>query len=168
MYGIPWALLSDFILFYYVYCIALIPTYFYLICLYFKLKLRKFNCELEFYLRKKFVRRQKLIQTLSKLNKVYAEINQFNNEFWSKILFVILTFNVPLIFSLIFELFYGSFNDYLLSFGTVYYTSFVYTIVTFFIIISSSMSNESFKASPLVRRLLIKNKRMNVLLKLKV
>jgi hypothetical protein len=66
-------------------------TYFYIICLYLKLKLINANNSMRKVFEKKYkMNNYKMKNILKSLNSIISEINTYNNDFWSKYLMIVL------------------------------------------------------------------------------
>lgn len=167
--GIPWTLLSAFSVYLNQVILILHLFYFIMICLYLKLKLRRINKSLKSSLNLKSIRWQRITETMFNLNTIYCEINQCNNEFWSKISFVILTFLCTTIFSLFYEIFYGELSqNWIHLSAAVYYTLFNSSCLIVYITSSASLSSEAFKTNLLFMKHLCKFKKINLKIKFKV
>ena len=82
--GIPNGILFIFVCRYFANFITYQFMYFFIICLYLKLKINSLNESLiEMKRRKRFIR---IRETLQSLDSLYSEINEYNTTFWSKIL----------------------------------------------------------------------------------
>ena len=134
--------------------------YFHFVCYYFKLKLRRKNLILKSAV-KNLNRKFKITEFMFRLNKIYVEINEFNNEFWMKFLSINLTFYLTVISAL----FYSSF------FGIVHYSLpifFVFNLSIFLtlIISTASMSLEANKSLLMSHKIyLCTNQNINTKLK---
>src|SRR5579871_4218097 len=66
-------------------------TYFYIICLYLKLKLRNVNNSIRKSFEKKYkMTNNRMKNILKLLNSIAREINTYNNDLWSKYLMIVL------------------------------------------------------------------------------
>jgi hypothetical protein len=66
-------------------------TYFYIICLYLKLKLRNANNSIKKSFEKKYkISNHRMKNILNKLSSIISEINTYNNDLWSKYLMIVL------------------------------------------------------------------------------
>ena len=176
IYGIPWS----FIITLYVYfCgngICLYLFYFNSICYYFKVKLRRQNLILK-QLKSELIqncssKRQllyliKLKVSLIKLNKIYIEIDQFNREFWSKKLFIALSFYLTIICGLLYQLTFGQ-SKSIMFISVLYFTIINIIICLLFIITTSSMSNEANRTHSIVFDINFALFNLKVLFKFKV
>ena len=125
--------------------------YFKVVCYYFKLKLRRKNMILKSAVNK-LNRQFKIMKMIGDLNKIYNEIDQFNNEFWARFLSINLTFYLIYIS----DLFYSSFLGQLDMFSAVtlgFFFSFNLLILLLFISSTASMSSEAEKANSLIYKI---------------
>ena len=119
--------------------------YFYILCLYLKIKINSLNEKLkEMKRRKRFIRIREILQSFDSL---YSEINEYNTTFWSKYLFVFWfifgTFLVVLLFVIIFMEIIFILRLVFIYFIIIFGTSFLFIIFT-----ASSVSysvNNSYK-----------------------
>ena len=141
-------------------CLVVYLYYFYFVCYYFKLKLRRKNLILKLAV-KNLNRKFRITEFMFRLNKIYISINEFNNEFWMKFLSINLTFYLTGISGL----FYSSF------FGIVHYSLpifFVFNVSIFLtlIISTASMSLEANKSLLMSHKIyLCTNQNINTKLK---
>jgi len=77
-------------------------VYFYLICHYIKIKFNETNDLISnAFLKRKFMKIKKVLRLIRSLDAKYSELNQFNDEFWSKFLLLIwLIFGTLTVFDL--------------------------------------------------------------------
>lgn len=167
--AICWGLITLFTCFYSTTCLVMYLYYFVLICLYFKLKLHRVNLALQSSLRHKSLRCKPMMKSMSTLIKICKEIYRFNDEFWSTTLFVNLTVNFVLIFSVHYEIAYGELaDDPILAIALIYYFAFEIIMLTIYILSSASISSEVFKSNLLILKHLFRFKKINLHVKFKV
>jgi hypothetical protein len=130
-------------------------TYFYIICLYLKLKLRNANNSI----RKSFDRKYEMTyyrvkNILKSLNSIISEINIYNNDLWSKYLMIVLML-VIIVFDIIF--FESLFGKMSLFFKIIlFYGSIVFFVLLIILInTASSVSFEANKSYKLLNKLFI-------------
>jgi len=112
--------------------------YFYIICYYLKSKLRVINERL-----KQNDRVINLYKIINSLNSIYSEINDYNNNYWSKFLFWVWTFLTLLINTLLYASLFGRMALALRIFFIVAVTFFVFG----FIFIINTVSSINFEAN---------------------
>jgi hypothetical protein len=144
-------------------------TYFYIICLYLKLKLKNANNNI----RKSYENKYKMTyyrmkNILKSLDSVISEINTYNNDIWSKYLMI---FVVSVIIILDFVLFESIFGEISLYFKIVlFYGSSVFSLLLIILInTASSVSFEANKSYKLLNKLFVtKNKQFSIRMRIKV
>ncbi len=83
-------------------------TYFYIICLYLKFKLRNANNYIrKSFSTKRFITNNKMKNILKQLNSIASEINAYNNDLWSKYLIIVL-----IVVIMVFDLIHFCFNQF--------------------------------------------------------
>ncbi len=146
-------------------------TYFYIICLYLKLKLRNINNSISKSFNGKFkMTNYKMKNILKSLDSIISEINFHNNDFWSKYLMIVLMFVIIVFDILLFESLFGKMSLFFKI--LLFYTS----ILLFFVLIilintASSVSLEAKKSYKLLNKLFItigNNKQIWIRMKIKV
>jgi hypothetical protein len=144
-------------------------TYFYIICLYLKLKLRNANNSI----RKCFEKKDKMINRrikniLISLNAIISEINTYNNDLWSKylmIVLIIMILNFDLVF---FEAIFGKMNLFL-KIIFFYASSIFFLLLIILINTASSVTFEANKSFNLLNKLFITdNKQISIRMRIKV
>jgi hypothetical protein len=143
--------------------------YFYIICLYLKLKLRNANncirkiCDTKFKMN-----HHNMKNILKLLNSINSEINTYNNEYWSKYLIIVLMLIITALDLLLFQTIFGKFG---LIFNIIlfYGSSIMFLLLIIFINTASSVSFEANKSYKLLNNLFItKNKEISFRMKIKV
>ncbi len=154
------------------FCINIIfsqMTYFYIICLYLKLKLRNANNSIEKSFEKKYkmnIHRMKNI--LKSLNSIISEINSYNNDFWSKYLMIILILVTISLDLVLFQSIFGEMNFFIKT--ILFYASCSeFSLLMILINTASSVSFEVKKSYKLLNNLfIIYNKQISIRMKIKV
>jgi hypothetical protein len=146
-------------------------TYFYIICLYLKLKLRNANNSITKSFDRKFkMTNYKMKNILKSLDSIISEINIHNNDFWSKYLMIVLML-VIIVFDIgLFESFFGKMS---LFFKIIVFYGSITIFLVFIILINtaSSVSFEAKKSYNLLNKLFItfsNNKQIWIRMKIKV
>jgi hypothetical protein len=144
-------------------------TYFYIICLYLKLKLRNTNNSIRKSFEKKYkMSNHRMKNILKSFDSIISEINTYNNDLWSKYLMIVL---VLIIITLDFVLFQSIFGRMSLFFKIIlFYISFsAFLFLIIFINTASSVSFEANKSYKLLNKIFItNNKQISIRMKTKV
>jgi hypothetical protein len=132
-------------------------TYFYIICLYLKLKLRNANNSI----RKCFDRKYKMSNhrmknILKSLNSIASEINTYNNDLWSKYLMIFILTMVLILDLVLFEAIFGNMN-LIFNLYFFYISSVLFLLMIVLINTASSVSFEANKSYKLLNKLFITN-----------
>jgi hypothetical protein len=97
-------------------------TYFYIICLYIKLKLRNANNSIRKYFEKKYkLTNHRMKNIMISLNSIISEINTYNNDLWSKFLMIVLISVILVLDMVLFETIFGKMRFFFKMIG--FYTS---------------------------------------------
>jgi hypothetical protein len=145
-------------------------TYFYILCLYLKLKLRNANNSITKSFEKKYkMTNYKMKNILKSLDSIISEINIHNNDFWSKYLMIVLMLDIIAFDMLLFQSVFGKMNFF---FKTIlFYCSIVLFILLIILInTASSVSFEANKSYKLLHKLFItisNNKQIWIRMKIK-
>jgi hypothetical protein len=144
-------------------------TYFYIICLYLKLKLRNANNSITKNFDKKYkMSNRRMKNILKSLDSIIFAINTYNNDFWSKyLMFVLIT--VILVVDLAFLAgIFGKMN-FLFKIFQIYGSSLVFLFLVILINTASSVSFEAKKSYKLLNKLFITNSnRVSIRIRIKV
>jgi hypothetical protein len=146
-------------------------TYFYIICLYLKLKLRNANNSITKSFDRKFkMTNYKMKNILKSLDSIISEINIHNNDFWSKYLMIVLMLIITVIDLVLFESLFGKMS---LFFKIIlFYISIVLFLLLIILInTASSVSFEAKKSYKLLNKLFItfsNNKQISIRMRIKV
>jgi hypothetical protein len=145
-------------------------AYFYIICLYLKLKLRNANNSI----RKSFEKKHKMTNyriknILISLDSIISEINTYNNDFWSKYLMFFLILVIIVLDITLFEAIFGKMSFFFKI--IMFYASIGFFLLLIIIIsTASSVSFEAKKSYILLNKLFItidKNK-ISITIKIRV
>ena len=169
MLAIPWAVLSVYITYIVINRSIMYLFYFSMICFYLKNKIKRLNLALELWLNSKKFPSQRMKKLMHNLNKIYCEMNQFNNEFWQTILRICLTFHSTITFVLVYMIYSGQFNKkYIISFALYHYLIFQIIVISLYINSSSAIQFESSKTLSLFIQHMYQFKNINSKIKFKV
>lgn len=136
--AIPWNILITIIVAVYQTGFWLYLIYFHLICLYLKLKTKHYHNKLDQIINsKKKVRFGRVMQIWLNLNKIYTEINQINQEFWSNALFINLNLNIVCFSSQFYSLLFSQLEPFFM------YNLMYFTFINLFIFVSLTISSAS-------------------------
>jgi hypothetical protein len=146
-------------------------TYFYIICLYLKLKLRNINNSITKSFDRKFkMTNNKMKNILKSLDSIISEINIHNNDFWSKYLMIVLMLVIIVFDIFLFESLFGKMS---LFFKIILFYVSIVSFVLLIILINTatSVSFEANKSYKLLNKLFItisNNKQIWIRMKIKV
>jgi hypothetical protein len=146
-------------------------TYFYIICLYLKLKLRNANnCITKTFDRKYKMTNHKMKNILISLDSIISEINTHNNDLWSKYLMIVLILVIITLDLVLFESIFGKMS---LFFKIIlFYASIVLFLLLIILInTASSVSFEAKKTYKILNKLFItigNNKQISIRMRIKV
>lgn len=169
IYGIPWDILISFHAMLSQSLFNLYLLYFYLICYYLKLKLRRNHQRLiEITKSENCLSFNHVMKLVFNLDRVYHEIKQINTEFWSFQIVINLIFNFVMFSCQLYILFFVEI-DLVFNIVCVYFL--LLNFFVFLLLISSSASVTSLanKQYHLLNKLfIVKNKQLNRLSRIKV
>ncbi len=146
-------------------------TYFYIICLYLKLKLRNINNSITKSFDRKFkMTNNKMKNILKSLDSIISEINIHSNDFWSKYLMIVLMLVIIVFDIFLFESLFGKMS---LFFKIILFYVSIVSFVLLIILINTatSVSFEANKSYKLLNKLFItisNNKQIWIRMKIKV
>jgi hypothetical protein len=146
-------------------------TYFYIICLYLKLKLRNANNSITKSFEGKYkMNNYKMKNILKSLDSIISEINIHNNDFWSKYLMIVLMSVIINFDILLFESLFGKMS---LFFKIIifYMSILLFLLLIILINTASSVSFEAKKSYKLLNKLFItigNNKQVSIRMRIKV
>jgi hypothetical protein len=144
-------------------------TYFYIICLYLKLKLRNaYNSIRKIFDKKYKMTNYRMKNILNSLNSIISEINTYNNDLWSKYLMIVLMLviiNLDLVFV---EGIFGKMSLYF-KIIVIQGSSVVFLLLMILINTASSVSFEANKSYKLLNKLFMTcKKQISIRMKIKV
>jgi len=144
-------------------------THFYIICLYLKLKLRNANNSITKSFEKKYkMNNHRMKNILKSLNSIISEINNYNNDFWSKYLMVVIIIVTIALDLVLFQSIFGKMSFFLKI--ILFYTS--CTAFSLLMILTNTASSVSFEANKsykLLNKLLVThNKQISIRMRIKV
>jgi hypothetical protein len=144
-------------------------TYFYIICLYLKLKLRNANNSIRKCFEKKYkMANHRMKNILISLNSIASEIDTYNNDLWSKYLMIVLMLVIIAIDLLFFEAIFGKMSlifRIILSYGS----GILFLLLIILINTASSVSFEANHSYKLLNKLFItNNKEVSIRMRIKV
>jgi hypothetical protein len=144
-------------------------TYFYIICLYLKLKIRNINNNIIKSFETKFkVTLNKMKNTLKLLNLITEEINTYNNDLWSKYLMIVLMLIITALDLAVFQSIFGKMNLFF-KIILIYGSNILFLLLIVLINSASSVSFEANKSYKLLNKLFItKNRQISIRTKVKV
>jgi hypothetical protein len=144
-------------------------TYFYIICLYLKLKLRNANNSITKNLEKKYkMSYHNMKNILKSLNSIISEINTYNNDFWSKYLMVVLIIVIIALDLLLFQSIFGKTN-FFIKMIMFYSSCSIFSILMILINTASSVSFEANIFYKILNKLFITyNKQISIRMGIKV
>jgi hypothetical protein len=146
-------------------------TYFYIICLYLKLKLRNANnCITNSFETKRKMTYNKMKNILKSLDSIISEINIHNNDFWSKYLMIVLMLVIIVLDIVLFESLFGKMSLFFKI--LLFYASIILFLLLIILIdTASSVSFEANKSYKLLNKLFItigKKKQIWIRMRIKV
>ncbi len=144
-------------------------TYFYIICLYLKLKLRNANNSITKRFEKKYkMSNNRMKNILKSLNSIILEINTYNNDFWSMYLMIVLILVIIVFDILLFQTIFGK-TSFFFKMLFFYSSCLVFLLLIILISTASSVSFEANKSYKLLNKLFIThNKQVSIHMRIKV
>ncbi len=144
-------------------------TYFYIICLYLKLKLRNANNSIRKSFEKKYkMNNHRMKNILKSLNSIISEINTYNNDFWSKYLMVVLIIITIALDLVLFQSIFGKMN-FFIKMILFYGSCTAFLLLMILINTASSVSFEANISYKLLNKLFITyNKQISIRMRIKV
>jgi hypothetical protein len=154
------------------FCINIIfsqMTYFYIICLYLKLKLRNANNSITKIFEKMYkMNNYRMKNILKSLNSIISETNTYNNDFWSKYLMIVLILVTISLDLVLFQSIFGKSNFFI---KTILFCASCsqFSLLMILINTASSVSFEAKKSYKLLNKLfIIYNKQISIRMRIKV
>ncbi len=144
-------------------------TYFYIICLYLKLKLRNANNSTRNSFEKKYkMSNNRMKNILKSLNSIISEINTYNNDIWSKYLMIVLIIFIIALDLVLFESIFGKMN-FFLKMVLFYVSCSTFSLLMILINTASSVPFEAKKSYKLLNKWFITyNKQISNRMRIKV
>jgi hypothetical protein len=144
-------------------------TYFYIICLYLKLKLRNANNSIRKSFETKLkVSYNKMNNILNSLDSIISEINAYNNDLWSKYLMIVLMLVITALDLSVFQSLFGKMSLFF-KIILIYGSSILLLLLIILINTASSVSFETNKSYKLLNKLFItNNKQISIRMRVKV
>ncbi len=144
-------------------------TYFYIICLYLKLKLRNANNSITKSFEKKYkMTYYRMKNILISLYSIISEINTYNNDLWSKYLMIVLISGILVLDIILFEAIFGKMNIFM-KVALFYGSSLLFLLLMILINTASSVSFEANKSYKLLNKFFItNNKQISIRMRIKV
>jgi hypothetical protein len=144
-------------------------TYFYIICLYLKLKLRNANNSITKSFKKKYkMNNHRMKNILKSLNSTISEINTYNNDFWSKYLMVVLIIITIALDLVLFQSIFGKMN-FFIKMILFYGSCTAFSLLMILINTASSVCFEANKPYKLLNKLFsTHNKQISIRMRIKV
>jgi hypothetical protein len=144
-------------------------TYFYIICLFLKLKLRNANNNITKRFEKKYkITNYRMKNILISLNSMILEINTYNSDLWSKYLMIVLMLVIIVLDMLFFQSIFGKMSFF---FKMIFFYASCLVFILLIILINtfSSVSFEANKFYKLLNKLFIThNKQVSIRMRIKV
>jgi hypothetical protein len=144
-------------------------TYFYIICLYLKLKIRNTNTGI----RKNFETKLKMTYNkmkniLKTLDSIISEINTYNNDLWSQYLMIVLMLVITALDLILFQSIFGKMSLFF-KIILIYGSSILFLSLITLLNTASSVSFEANKSYKLLNKLFItKNRQISIRMRVKV
>jgi len=145
-------------------------TYFYIICLYLKIKLKNsYNSIIKIFEGKYKMNNYKMMNILKSLNSIILEIDNYNNDFWCKYLIIALMSLIIVFDVLLFQSLFGKISLFL-KIILFYGSSILFLMLMILINTASSVSSEVKKSYKLLNKLYIitANNKVRISIKIKV
>jgi hypothetical protein len=146
-------------------------TYFYIICLYLKLKLRNANNSIGKCFEKRYkINNSRMKNILISLDSIILEIHTYNTDFWSKYLMIVLILVIIALDLIFFQTIFGKMN-FFFKMIFFYASCLAFLLLIILINTASSVSFEANKSYKLLNKLFItigNNKQILFHMKIKV
>jgi hypothetical protein len=144
-------------------------TYFYIICLYFKLKLRNVKNSITKSFEKKYkMTSNRMKNILISLNSIISEIETYNNDFWSKHLMIAIILVILELDLVLFKAVFGKMS-FFFRIIVFYASGLLFLLLIILINTASSVSFEANKFYKLLNKLFVtNNKQVSIRMRIKV
>ena len=169
LFAIPWSIISDISVFYLTNHYVFNSLYFLVICVYFKLKLKHLNNEIENRIKMKSRKFDEIHKLLKLLDSVHSEISKHNNLYWSKFNFLFCAMISIIVNLYLFQSFFGEML-WFLRIIFLYLTLIMTVLMTFYLKTNAIVFNEANKAFKSLTKLYIEYNQwsLSMTLRLKV
>jgi uncharacterized membrane protein YuzA (DUF378 family) len=136
-------------------------TYFYLLCYYLNIKLRSINKQILLTLNSSTIRNN-ITQILIDLNWVHAEINDYNSNYWSKLLLQLCCLDTSIICLFVFNVLFGQMS---IAIRTMFiYASLICLVILLVFLNSASyVAYEANKSYKLLNYLLLRYMKLKII-----
>ncbi len=162
-YGIPWSLIVGFSFHYFSCYIVWHISYFYIICFYLKIKFKTLSNEIKVKIERNSRITNNFVKHLvNSYNRVFLEVHDYNENYWSLYLFWVLATFLTLINTCLFVVIFSEIN-FFMRFAMIYASVISYIIFAFVINTASSIASEALKAYKLLNSHLLKNFGKNII-----
>jgi len=150
VYGIPWSFILAFSVHYASNYLIWQMAYFYIICLYLKIKLKCLNNQIENRVKDKSKVGNNIVKNLlTSLNNIFHEIYDYNTNYWSTYLFwFVITFLIIINYGLFVIIF--SQIEFLLRLSMIYAIFSSYILLTIVMNVASEISYKTSQTSKLL------------------
>jgi hypothetical protein len=145
-------------------------AYFYIICLYLKLKLRNTNNIITKSFDKKYkMNNNRIKNILNSLDSIISEISIYNNDLWAKYLMIVLVSVILVLDLSLFESLFGKMSLFF-KILMLYFSGIIFVLLIILINTASSVSFEANKSYKLLNKLFItyNKKQFSIRIKIKV
>jgi len=128
-------------------------VYFYIICYYLNLRIKNLNRLLILNTRKHHINDKLVFSTISNFYSLYKEISVYNQNYWSKYIFLIVTLYTFVICLLLFQLTYNA-MPFMVYVIYIYIVGFNAFILLFLLITASWIAHTSFSSYKILNQLI--------------
>jgi len=127
-------------------------SYFYLICLYLKMKIRNINDDVQQYITRRNFTNQDISYIIQSLTFIHLEISEYNKKYWSKFSVILLVFFVTFMNTVLFLVLFKDMHI-ILKISLFYAFMLSFIIITFYLKTASGVSYEAVKSYKLLIKL---------------
>jgi hypothetical protein len=143
-------------------------TFFYIICMYLKLKLRNANNSIRKSFDKKYkMNNNRMNNILNSLSSIISEINTYNNDLWAKYLMIVLVSVILVLDLSLFESLFGKMSLFF-KILMLYFSGIIFVLLIILINTASSVSFEANKSYKLLNKLFITNNKKQISIHIKI
>jgi len=170
IFGIPWSIIFA-ISSHFTFCShSWHLTYFYLMCLYLKLKIRNINDKVQQHIIRRNFGNLNIDHIIQSLTSIHVEISDYNKRYWSKFSVILLVLLITFMNTVLFLIIFKEMNIIVKIF--MFYAFILsFIIITFYLNTASTVSYEAIQSYKLLNKLSIActaNKRVNLSKRVKV